>query len=390
MKINIKTSETDSFIRKSAIVQLVKWRFEVYFQFPLHVKNDLIDTADPFLYSLLFILMKEGGNVYVDIPTTESAARNIAIFSRLWSIWKPKLYKPIIICSEIVKDKLNPSDKIITAFSGGLDASYTAFKYKHKLDPLFQLNLDKALMIFGADIPLEDKDSFLLAYESAKKMTDDLGIELIAVETNIRKHIPVWSYAFGSVIAGCLSFFAKNYGYGAASDSSILNYRTPWGMNPITDQLFATPAFKFISDGWEHSRTDRAAIIKDWKTGIENLRVCWQNEDKSKNCGHCEKCIRTKLNFKVVGVDHMSSMPSDITISEFCNDNLVKSAEGILFYKEIYAYAMKHHTLDNAWSTALKDQIYRWECLIDHKKDQKFSIEILKKIISRFFKSLKQ
>ena len=94
-------------------------------------------------------------------------------------------------------------------------------------------------------------------------------------------------------------------------------------MNPVTDRYLSSDTFRFIVDGYEHSRTERANIVKDWKVGLENLRVCWQNkEDLSQNCGHCEKCIRTKLNFLASGVSCLPAMSKQFSIDDIKNDKI--------------------------------------------------------------------
>ena len=386
MRISIKTTSQGEFIIKSAFVNFGERAEEVYFKFPITCAQDITEFADPFAYALIFLMMQRGGGeVYIDSPITLSTMRNVERLSRLWSSWKPDRYKSITIKAEVAKDSLNPSDKLITAFSGGLDASYTAYKYKHNLDDIYKLEYDKSIMIFGADIPLSDPDAFDRAFAVAKTMLDDLGVEIIPIETNVRDYLNSWEDSFGSVVIGCLSFFSKAYGYGAASDSSIMNYHIPWGMNPITDQLFSSPLFYFISDGWDHSRTERAALVRNWEVGLNNLRVCWENKDTSKNCGCCEKCIRTKLNFKAVGVDHMPSMPTDLSLTDFDNNKLVSSEHILTFYKEACEYGKAHKTLDDEWIRVLERQITKWERTIRLKKFRKNLKKRLKGMVGPLF-----
>ena len=37
-------------------------------------------------------------------------------------------------------------------------------------------------------------------------------------------------------------------------------------------------------------------------TALKTLKVCWQGEPQDRNCGLCEKCVRTRLNLLSVGV----------------------------------------------------------------------------------------
>lgn len=359
-KIFITTSITDNQIIKSATSDTGLLP-ELWFKFPRSVEVDLTDRADPFVHALIFPMMEKGGNFEIMGNVSKSVLANMTMFCRIWNIWCPDKYKPITITAQEIADDYRPNNKrMITAFSGGLDAAYTTYKYAKNLDKDFTYQVDKSVMLFGADIPLSEREQFETAFNNAKKMTSDLGVELIPVETNYREGTKDWSYKFGSVILATLEFFSRTYFYGAASDDSVHHYALPWGMNPITDQYLTSDTFRFISDGHEHSRTERAAFIKDWKVGLENLRVCWRNDDKSKNCGKCEKCVRTKLNFMAVGVNHLPSMPNDLTTDELLNDNMIKISHNILYYQEIYNYARDHHTLSSYWLELLSSQLTVW------------------------------
>lgn len=371
-KISFKTYTKDNYIVKEALTT-IKDIPNLYFKFPKKVENDLTDRADPFVYGLAFYMMKEGGSFEIEGNVSKSVIDNMTIFCRIWHIWRPDEYKEIEIIGQEIEDDYRPKNKkMLTAFSGGLDASYTAYKYKKNLDKHFKYDFDRAVMILGADIPVTDKETFDIAFSKAKKMTDDLGIELIPVETNFRQYKNNWEHCFGTVVVASLNFFSKKYFYGAASDDSIKHYNIPWGMNPLTDRFLSSDTFRFVADGYEHSRIERANIIKDWKVGLENLRVCWQNEeDLSSNCGHCEKCIRTKLNFLAVGISSLPSMPKQFSPDEIGNKYLVKKRGILNFYKETYDYGVENSSLSPEILKILKKQIGIWEKRI-YKKENSF------------------
>ena len=361
-QISFRTYVQDDYIVKEALTT-IKNIPNVYFKIPKKYENDLTDRADPFVYALIFFMMTEGGTFEIKGNVSKSVIDNITMFCRIWHIWRPQKYKEVEIIANEIKDDYRPENrKLITAFSGGIDASYTVYKYKKNLDKRFQYDLDRSVMIFGADIPVTDKKAFDIAFSKAKKMTDDLGIELVPVETNFKQYENNWAHYFAAVVVGTLNFFSKKYFYGAASDDSVKHYNIPWGMNPITDKYLSSDTFRFIADGYEHSRIERANIIKDWKAGLENLRVCWENKkDFSSNCGHCEKCIRTKLNFLAVGVKYMPSMPKQFSPDELVNKKLVRRRGHLNFYKETYDYAIEHSTLSPKMLKLLKKQIKVWD-----------------------------
>ena len=372
-KISFKTYVQDDYIVKEAFTTIEKVP-NVYFKFPKKFENDLTDRADPFVYALIFLMMQEGGTFEIECNVSKSVIDNMIMFARIWHLWRPDNYKKIEIVAQQIKDDYRPENKkMITAFSGGLDAAYTTYKYKKDLDKNFKYNLDRAIMIFGADIPVTEKQTCNIAFSKAKKMTDDLDVELIPVETNFRQYNFNWEHCFGVVVVAALNFFSKKYFYGAAADSSIKDFIIPWGMNPVTDRYLSSDTFRFIADGYVHSRTDRANIIKNWKAGLENLRVCWQNkEDLSQNCGHCEKCIRTKLNFLATGISFFPAMSKQFNIDDIINDNLVSDNITLNFYKDIYNYAIKNSSLSPEILKVLKKQIGIWDRCIFKKENSLF------------------
>lgn len=350
-------SETDSAsITKYAFFDNKKY----YFKFPLSVQEDLTDLADPFIYAMAFPMMRIGGDFIINSMASRSVIDNITMFCRIWNCWFPGIYKPVNIIAYECPDNYRPENKkLITAFSGGLDAAYTAYKYKKHLDSRFHYDLDKSVMIYGADIPLNQKEQFDNAFESAKRMTDDIGIELVPVETNYRDYQHNWEHEFFCIVTGILNFFSKTYANAAACDSSAVIFHVPWGANPVTDKYLSNNTMRFIPDGYEHTRTQRAWFLKDWTVCIENLRVCWRNADKSKNCGKCEKCVRTKLNFLSVGQNHMSCMPNDVNMQELKDLKSLTASQCELF-QEIYDYAKQNHTLNKNWLKLIKKKLREW------------------------------
>ena len=361
--IEIRTLYDGDFIKKIVTSDSGKIP-PVYWKIPRKLEADITEMNDPFVHLLIFPMMRMGGRFIFTGITDESLISNMKLFSKMWNIWRPNIYKNIEITSSELSYARRSNNGMITAFSGGLDGAYTTFKYKN----CKKYSLEKSVMVLGADIPINNRSQFDIAFNNAKKMTDDLGIELVPLETNYRDFSANWEDEFGSVISSALGLFSSSYSNGAmAGGWSFHDYVLPWGTNPITDHFFTSDNFHLVVDGYEYTRTDKAAFIKDWKVGVENLRVCWRNSDKSKNCGCCEKCVRTKLNFLAVGVKDLPSMPSNFTPSDLSRDDIIQSRHNILFYREILNYAKIHNTLSKDTFELLRKFIEKW--------DRKFSRE---------------
>ena len=90
----------------------------------------------------------------------------------------------------------------------------------------------------------------------------------------------------------------------------------PNGSSPITDPLLSSASFKVIHDGAAFDRTDKVAALAQWQADLDGLRVCWQGSTKSENCGHCEKCVRTKLNFQANRLPMPKSLSKEATVKD--------------------------------------------------------------------------
>lgn len=352
----------ESTVTGEYVIYRAKCYFDSYAEYFIKVYTDDCELRDlecdnPLLLLIIFPLMLQGGDITIDGKITSSCYAQVKQFMQIWHEWRPAEFKPVnLAVNRIISDIYQPdNDKVVIAFSGGLDACYTLFNYVNSIDVYKKLSVYRAVMIHGADIAINENEEFNRAFHISQILTDSLSIKLIKVETNFRNLCPVnWQYAFGSIIASCLSVFRKKAFYGAASDYSINNFRIPWGMNPVTNQYLSNDSFVFITDAIVVNRTEKAAVLKNWPACIENLRCCWKNKDRAKNCGVCEKCVRTALNFKAVGVKKLGLMPRELKITDLFSKKVLKEIADREFYIEILNYAIKYRTLSNKWIISLK------------------------------------
>jgi hypothetical protein len=115
--------------------------------------------------------------------------------------------------------------------------------------------------------------------------------------------------------------------------------------------------FKVVYDGGEFARTEKVEGISDWQLGLTNLRVCWAGPHTGKNCGVCEKCTRTKLNFLAVGVPLPPSLPgapSLYAISKLRTSN----EQQIALLNDIVDMATSRK-INGPWLQALKFAVYK-------------------------------
>ncbi len=192
-------------------------------------------------------------------------------------------------------------------FSGGVDSFYSLIKHRDEVDNL--------VLIHGFDVPLADTKTFALAEAQAVEAARLFGKRLIVVRTNSHFEQPGvpggWVIYHGAVLAAIAQALAPNHGkMYIASSYSYANLH-PWGSHPLLDPLWSTEAVQIVHDGGE-TRMDKLRTLVQFPEALARLRVCWENLG-SYNCCHCEKCVRTMLGLRALGVDRCAAFPDTLT-----------------------------------------------------------------------------
>jgi hypothetical protein len=283
---------------------------EVYFDF-VGESFPQPSVLDGFVNAVIFHAMGSNQDISVAGCMTRSALLNLTAFQEAWCRWKPDVYKPVTIEPlSISDDPPRAPPKSIAAFSGGADAIFTALR--HAGDPYA---LDSVLLVHGFDVPTDRPDQFGKLVERVQPLLSRLNLRPRIVRTNLAElHLQDWLDSFLAQLSCCLHSYSHEFRFGLTGggepyDALVL----PWGQNPCTDYLLSGDGFSIVHDGAGFSRTEKIAVIAQDPVATKAIKVCWEAADLSTNCGICEKCARTMLNFKAVGVDRPSCFDGEIT-----------------------------------------------------------------------------
>ncbi|MCF6302596.1 MAG: hypothetical protein L3J13_05270 [Devosiaceae bacterium] len=263
-----------------------------------------LETWDFAVIASLFTAMRLGRPIHVCGPVSKSLLLNLESFQEAWSIWLPDLYKTIEITADAeIELEANTEQKGIFAFSGGLDSTFSILRHHLKSVGRRVVEPDVAMLINGFDLDVENTNSMRVASTSAKKILDPMGIPLAVVETNWKTNLCYnWSMEHMAGITACLVQFQGMVDIAVVgSDEGLEHLDIPWGCNPMTNPFLSSNNFKIVTEGLGFTRSQRAAYISENSNLAPHIRVCWENAHTGANCGTCEKCIRTQLNFRAVG-----------------------------------------------------------------------------------------
>lgn len=259
--------------------------------------------ADPFLAGSILHWMKLGVDLHVHGSVSRTLLQGLSEWQQAWSRWRPDLYRLIDISADEIRDDVPTGENAIAAFSGGVDAAYTVHRHVTGAAGWQTAPLRAALLVHGFDIPLADTGAFERATARAERMLDGLGLELVTVATNVQRLPVSWEDNFAAAVASVAHLLSPEFSIGLIGSSEPYNRLVlPWGSNPITDPLLSAGLMRIRHDGAGASRTDKVRSLATWPAAVENLRVCWQGEQLDRNCGQCEKCQRTLLNFELAGI----------------------------------------------------------------------------------------
>lgn len=318
------------------------------------------DCAAPLTYDFvgllcIFSAMRSGRALHIAGPVSKTLLRNLEEFQAIWSAWRPDAYSKVQLTADEEVDIAPSSERRgIFAFSAGVDSAISLVNHVSGKAGRAAIEPVAGALVHGFDIPLHKPKGFAVARENALAMTKALDAPLRTVRTNWRETFcKDWEDEFATGLVACLSLYSAEANFivlGADEDYGNLVF--PWGSNPVSNPLLSG-AMAVHSEAGGLTRTARVNVLAGVPEVAECLRVCWRTTD-GENCGVCEKCIRTKLNFMANGHEPMpfDRMPTKGEILGLTASNPVKLA----YLREIRATAKANGITDD-WVEALDKAI---------------------------------
>jgi len=273
------------------------------------------ERGDHALAAILFRAMERGQDIVVEGEVSPKLLEGLETLQSIWQRWRPQKYRTVAIRVEKESELAAiASDRpALCAFSGGVDGAFSFYRHYLGLAGRNTRTLGAAMLVHGMDIPLERNDFFLGAASRAEKMLSGTGVPLLLVRSSTRDMKMDWEDSYGLQLLSCFLLFQKHYawaikGSGEPYDELVL----PWGSTPMTDPHCATAAMQLVLDGCAFDRTEKVRWLVDNTQVTQELRVCWAGKELDRNCGVCEKCIRTMLNFWALGAVIPEAFPAKL------------------------------------------------------------------------------
>jgi hypothetical protein len=267
--------------------------------------------------TLLAFMSRDVKTLRVHGDVSRTLLRNLDELQHVWLKWRPELYSPVMIEVDGAIDDVSRGEGAISAFSGGVDAAFPVYRHAVAATGWHALSLHEVVMIHGFDIGLDEPDVFDRAVDRAERMLAGTGLRLSRVRTNLRDLPTRWGDNFALGVASVLTLFADRRDTGLIGSSEDYGaFFRPCGSTPVQDWMASSAAMAIRHDGAGFSRTEKVTELAKWQPAIDHMRVCYRGAAHDRNCGRCEKCIRTALNLRLAGVESPTCFDAQFTTAD--------------------------------------------------------------------------
>jgi len=322
-----------------------------------------LERFDAVAVALIFHAMRCRSDLHVAGPVSARLLENLEEFQRAWAKWRPDLYTPVQVTAEVEVEAVasNSRDAVLT-YSGGVDANFSLVRHASGAAGRQGRTLKAAVLVHGFDIPLDKPEMFTVARLNAEEILGPFGVPLCQVVTDWRQVGTKWESEFGTGLVSCLCQFNGVASIGLiGSDEDYGSLVLPWGSNPVTNPFLSSEDFTVTTDGTGYSRCEKVALIATFPNVTDRLRVCWEHPTaeagKGGNCGQCEKCLRTKMNFLANRSSPGRSLSDGVTNSQIRGLRLRNEVQ--LAYLDDILRSADLHEVNDDWVKALQVAVFR-------------------------------
>ena len=325
---------------------------EIFFETDEKFAESISCNPNAFLVACILPAMHHGEKrIVVDGSVCPELKENLVDVMGWLRHWYEPNYNFPLIEAETVASQENSfsANKTGFFFSGGID-SLAVLRANRLNYPLTHPGSFKyGLLIHGQNIESDNRlSTFKKAFDDLSVLAKGTQIELIPVYTNIRDLEPSSEFfhiSHGSILAAIAHTFVNCFNtisVAATGDIPTLplvkkSIIKPHGSHPLIDPYYGSRNMRIRYDGLSLSRLDKTRLIADWDVALDNIRVCGSNWP-GKNCGHCEKCVRTMLSLLALGVlDKTKAFDyNDLSVDSVKKVHIPKAPTIEGYGKEIY------------------------------------------------------
>ncbi len=276
----------------------------LWFRVPREAEDLISPRADAFAAALALLAASRGEPLSLRAPLSPRLGYGLREYLRAFSGWFPLKFSVVEVRGEGYVPAIPPSDGVtMTAFTGGVDSFYTVWDHLPDRLPVPRACVEYALFVHGFDIPLADTQTYRVACETYDPILRRAGVRLLRLSTNARdflREIP-WEPAHGAPVAAAALILSAGTRRLLVPTGSVYDTTLPHGTDHRVVHWLSTEALESVAFGMHADRSTKIAALAGWPETYGALRVCWERPDGVRNCGRCEKCLRTMISLELCG-----------------------------------------------------------------------------------------
>jgi hypothetical protein len=261
----------------------------------------LSERADAFLCIAIPLAMRIKKNIVCEARVTEQFLHNLVeIMIPHLCAYDGRLFRPVIT-AEGDSSILQEGGAVATGMSCGVDSLFSTFLYYSSSMPSMKLtHLYCGNYLYGNDGPI---------YRRSRSVADELDLPIVQTTTNINTalRLPHLQTHFFKTMFGvlCLRKLFRTYYYSSAEDFSHFtlqdnSLRSTAEYELLLLYTFSSSDIQIMAGGVKYERFAKTQAISSWPIAHRYLNVCLHPEFE-RNCGRCDKCVRTLLAIDATG-----------------------------------------------------------------------------------------
>jgi hypothetical protein len=205
--------------------------------------------------------------------------------------------------------------------SGGIDSLATLGHNRLTVPRTHPMSVRAGVVVEGFDVghlgtTEASRRLFRSVVDGLRPVALDAQIELIPVTTNLRQLEPellFWVQAFhGAALSAVAHVLRNGFDLFMISSTNDVAWMDPWGSHPLLDPHYGSSGMTIHHALERMDRFEKTRLVSQWDAALRAVRVCTHATANlaSRNCGRCEKCIRTMASLEALGVlDRATSFP---------------------------------------------------------------------------------
>lgn len=309
INIGIPHIKTDnSKVKLAALIKTSDYEKEMFFEVESKYKEYLCtEVADAFVIGILNYAMALGEDISSEAPVSARLLYQIkTYFIPTMKDVRPSTYKEIKLYADESDWKTESAGAVATSASGGVDSYYSIYKHMDNVSEKYKLThllIANQFNIYGEEKSIRVQFEELI--EDTKIIPEHYGLQFIEMYTNHYEFsfdgfVQEYSLRICSYALALQKLFSVYYVSSGVSfkEFGFCNHDSD-GFDIFNLALASNDMITFYSSGGELGRTEKIHYFSNDLFIQNHLKVC--NDDNRKNCGICEKCLRTMLSLEIIG-----------------------------------------------------------------------------------------